>query len=365
MTIPFMDLSAQLEAIRPEIAAAMDAVMAANAYIKGPFVETFEREFADFNGAAQCVGVGNGTDALFLALKAMGIGAGDEVLVPAMTFVATSEAVTMTGARPVFVDVDAATYTINPDLLGDKLTDRTRAVIPVHLYGHPADMATIRDFANRHGLKIVQDAAQAHGATFDGRRLMDFGDCLGFSFYPGKNLGAYGDAGGLVTNDPKLAERARMFANHGRKTKYDHEFEGVNSRMDGLQAAVLSVKLRHLGGWTERRRVLAGGYDKALAGIPGVTTPATAPGHVYHQYVILADDREALRAHLSTKGISTGVHYPIALPFLEAYAHMGHGVEDFPVSRLMQSKALSLPIFPELKDEQARTVARAVRDFYS
>ena len=308
--IPFMDLSAQYAAIEPEITSVMAEVIAANAYIRGPFVEQFEEDFAAYSHTNHCIGVANGTDALFLALKAMGIGPDHEVLVPAMTFVATSEAVTMAGATPVFVDIDPVTFTLDPDAMAKKISPRTKAVIPVHLYGHPADMKSIRKLADHYNLKIIQDGAQAHGATIGDTPIATFGDCTCFSFYPGKNLGAYGDAGGVVTNDETLAQQIRMLANHGRKSKYDHEFEGVNSRMDGLQGGVLSVKLKYLDTWTDLRRTWAGMYDNALKDLDGVATPTMSNGigHAYQLYVILAEDRDALRAYLADRGIATGVH---------------------------------------------------------
>jgi len=363
--IPFMNLSAQYETIKDDIKKAIDDVFAANAFIQGPFVAAFEKDFARYCGSDHCVAVGNGTDSLFIALKALGIGPGDEVLVPAMTFVATSEAVTMTGATPIFVDITPTTYTIAPHLIEEKITQRTRAIIPVHLYGHPADMKQIRIIADKYSLKIVQDMAQAHGATIDETPLVEFGDCLSFSFYPGKNLGAYGDAGGLVTNNAQLAEQMRMLANHGRKHKYDHELEGVNSRMDGIQGAVLSVKLKHLDSWTQRRRQWAEVYDNALHGIEGITPPTSAKRchHVYHLYVIRSDDREGLRRYLSENGVATGVHYPIAPPFLGAYSQRKHTPEEFPNAFALQNQALSLPFFPELGKKRALFVAKIIKDY--
>lgn len=365
MTIPFVDLKAQRLSIREEIDGAIADVMDACAFIKGSHVEQFEREFVAHCKAGHCVGVGNGTDALFLALKAFGVGPGDEVLVPAMTFIATAEAVTMAGAVPVFVDIDPSTYTLCPADLQKKLTPESKAVIPVHLYGHPADMRAIGDIASAKDLVVIQDAAQAHGASLDGKPLSAFSPCACYSFFPSKNLGAYGDAGAVVLNDAARAGHARKLSNHGRDNKYIHEFEGVNSRLDGLQAAVLSVKLRHLDRWTKARQDVAAFYDAGLSGAQGITPPARAKGagHVYHLYVLQCDKRDDLRAFLSAKGIATGIHYPIALPFMPAYAAKQHRPEEFPVAHALQAKGLSLPMFPELTQRQMEYVVQAIREW--
>jgi len=367
MNIPFVDLKAQYQALAGELTRAMAAVIAETAFIAGPAAKAFEDAFAAACGAQHCVGLGNGTDALIVALRAVGVGNGDEVAVPANSFVATSEAVAAVGANVVFIDVDPGRRTIDPADLAAKISPRTKAVIPVHLYGQPADMQAIGAVALRHGLKIVQDCAQAHAAAYDGIPLSRFGDVSCYSFYPGKNLGAYGDAGALVTDDPAIARFSRMYANHGRIAKYDHEFEGINSRLDGLQAAVLSVKLPHLEAWTERRRALARRYDDALADIPQVATPRVYQDsrHVYHLYVIEAEDRQALQASLAQAGVATGIHYPIALPFLSAYRRLGHVPQDFPVAHALQSRILSLPIYAEMTDDAAAVVATAIRAHYS
>ncbi|MFU2207846.1 DegT/DnrJ/EryC1/StrS family aminotransferase [Solidesulfovibrio sp. C21] len=365
MNVPFVDLSAQYVAIRNEIREAMDAVLADRTFIRGPHVADFEKDFATFCGANHCIGVGSGTDALTIALRSLGIGPGHEVLVPANTFIATSEAVTLAGAHPVFVDVHPDTSLMDLDAAEAKITSRTRAIIPVHLFGQPVDMAAVRTLAEARNLLIVQDCAQAHGATVDGRPLADFGDACCYSFFPGKNLGAYGDAGAIVVNDPELATRCRMTANHGRIGKYDHEFEGMNSRMDGLQGAVLRVKLFHLEAWTEARRANAARYAKLLADVPGISLPVASPGrrHVYHLYVIRHPWRDALQAHLKARGVATGVHYPIALPNLTAYAGFGHKPEDFPVASRLSGEILSLPMYAELTSEQAAYVAQCLREF--
>lgn len=365
-SIPFVDLKAQYDSIKPEIDAAIASVIAETAFIGGQHVAAFEDAFARYCGGSHCVGVANGTDALFVALKALGIGAGDEVITVANSFVATSEAIRMAGAQVVFVDIDPATYNLDVSRLEERITPRTKAIIPVHLYGQPADMAPIAEIARTHGLRIVGDAAQAHGALYRGQPIAQLADITCYSFYPGKNLGAYGDAGALVTNNGDWATAARMFANHGRTKKYDHDLEGVNSRLDGLQAAVLNVKLRHIEDWTERRRQNASRYTEALAGTSLVTPHELANVRsVYHLYVVRVLDgrREALQEHLKARGINTGIHYPIALPYLNAYRHLQHGPGDFPNARRIADEILSLPMFPELSSEQIGYVAAAVKEF--
>lgn len=363
MSIPFVDLKAQYDSIKSEIDPAIASVIAETAFIGGPHVAAFEDAFARHCGVSQCVGVANGTDALFVALKTLGIGAGDEVITVANSFVATSEAIRMAGAQVVFVDVDPTTYNIDVARIEEKITPRTKAIIPVHLYGQPADMTSIAEIARKHGLRIVGDAAQAHGALYRGQPIAQLADITCYSFYPGKNLGAYGDGGALVTNNAEWAVAARMFANHGRTKKYDHDLEGVNSRLDGLQAAILNVKLRHLEDWTERRRRNAALYNDALAGT-SLVTPRELAGvrAVYHLYVVRVPEgrREALQEHLKASGVNTGIHYPIALPYLNAYRHLGHGPDDFPHARQAASEILSLPMFPELTHDQVYQVAAAV-----
>jgi dTDP-4-amino-4,6-dideoxygalactose transaminase len=365
-TIPFVDLKAQYESIKGEIDAAMAAVIRNAAFIGGPAVKDFEEAFARYTGANYCVGLANGTDAIYVALRTLGIGPGDEVITVANTFIATSEAIKMAGAQVVFVDVDPKTYNIDVRRIEDKITARTKAIIPVHLYGQPADMDPIRAIAAKHGLKVIGDAAQAHGATYKGQPIAKLADITTYSFYPGKNLGAYGDAGAVVTDNEEWAAAARMIANHGRTKKYDHDFEGINSRLDGLQAAVLGVKLRHLERWTEQRRANAYRYNEALEGL-GLITPSELPGvrAVYHLYVVRVPSasRTDLQQHLKTHGIDTGIHYPIALPFLNAYKHLGHRPADFPESFKISSEIVSLPMFPELTEAQIQAVAARIREF--
>ena len=363
ISIPLVDLKAQYDSIKEEIDAAIAAVIERTAFVGGHFVEQFEQAFASYCGAEHCVSVANGTDALFIALRTLGVGRGDEVITVANSFVATSEAIKMAGAQVVFVDINPRTYTIDVDRIEEKITAKTKAIIPVHLYGQPADMGPILAVAEKHGLRVVGDAAQAHGALYKGRPLAELADITCFSFYPGKNLGAYGDGGALVMDNEAWAAKAKVFANHGRTSKYDHDFEGVNSRLDGLQAAVLSVKLRHLGGWSERRRRNAYRYNTALKGT-GVVTPEEFDDvkAVYHLYVVRVPSggRDKLQAHLEANGVSTGIHYPIALPYLNAYRYLGHRDGDFPEARKAAGEILSLPLFPELKEEQLKHVAETV-----
>ena len=363
--IPFVDLKAQYDSIKQEIDAAIAAVIKQTAFIGGPFVKEFEDAFARYCGTDHCVGVANGTDALYVALRAIGVGPGDEVITAANTFVATSEAIKMAGAQVVFCDCDPITYNTDVTKLEAKITPRTKAIIPVHLYGQPADMDPILALAKKHNLRVVGDAAQAHGAMYKGRPIAALADITCYSFYPGKNLGAYGDGGALVTNNAEWANAARMFANHGRTKKYDHDLEGINSRLDGIQAAILSVKLRYIERWTESRRHNANRYNALLKG-KGVVTPEELGDvrAVYHLYVVRvpAEHREAFQESLKAAGVDTGIHYPIALPYLNAYRHLGHTDADFPVAFRTAREIVSLPMFPELTEEQLQHVANAVAD---
>jgi dTDP-4-amino-4,6-dideoxygalactose transaminase len=366
LTVPFVDLKSQYESIKPEVDAAIAAVINETAFIGGPAVKEFEEAFARYAGVAHTVGVANGTDALFIALRTLGVGPGDEVITVANSFIATSEAIKMAGAQVVFVDMDPVTYTIDVNRIEAKITPKTKAIIPVHLYGQPADMDPIRALAKKHELFIIGDAAQAHGATYKGTPIAQLADITCYSFYPGKNLGAYGDAGALVTDNAAWASAARMLANHGRTKKYDHDWEGVNSRLDGLQAAVLNVKLRHIENWTERRRANAALYNEALKE-SGVVTPRELADvrAVYHLYIVRVPNgrREALAEHLKANGIQTGIHYPIALPYLNAYRYLGHSDADFPEALKASSEILSLPMFPELTREQIAYIASQVASF--
>ncbi|RPH48549.1 MAG: DegT/DnrJ/EryC1/StrS family aminotransferase [Desulfobacteraceae bacterium] len=370
MQIPFVDLKSQYESIKEEIDGAIAAVLSQTAFVGGAHLKNFEEAFATFCGVKHCIGVGNGTDALFIALKTLGIGQGDEVITVANSFIATSEAITATGAKVAFVDIDPKTYNIDTgkleDYLKKHLSPKLKAIIPVHLYGQPADMDPVLAIAKKYNLKIIEDCAQAHGAIYKGRKIGSIGDMACFSFYPGKNLGAYGDGGAIVTNHDESAMKARMFANHGRIGKYDHEIEGVNSRLDGLQAAILLAKLKHLPAWTERRRENAYLYNKYLAGT-GLITPVEIADvkAVYHLYVVRVkkESREKLQSHLNSKGVSTGIHYPIALPNLLAYKYLGHSEKDFPEATKASQEIVSLPMFPELTESQIKYIAEQIKTF--
>lgn len=362
MKIKFVDLAAQYASIKQEIDDVIARTLRDSSFIGGAALISFEKNFALYADVKHCIGVGNGTDALFIALKMLGIRAGDEVIVPANSFIATSETVTLCGAKVVFADCDKDTYTIDPGQVQRLVTPRTKAIIPVHLYGQPADMDPILDIARTKGLHVIEDAAQAHGSSYKGRKIGSLGTCGCFSFFPGKNLGAYGDAGALVTSDDALASKARMFANHGRIEKYNHEIEGINSRLDGLQAAILDVKLKHLETWTERRIEIARRYTEAFRDI--LITPKEMPGvrHVYHLYVLRVRNRDQVVSHLFESGIATGVHYPIALPLLKAYHYLNHQPSDFPVASAYQGELLSIPIHGSMTDEQVNYVITEMKN---
>jgi dTDP-4-amino-4,6-dideoxygalactose transaminase len=366
MNIPFVDLQSQYITIKSEVDQVISDVISKSAFIGGPYVQSFEKDFAKFCDAKYCVGVANGTDALFIALKTLGIGPGDEVITAANSFIATSEAITQTGARVVFVDINPKTYNIDTVKIEEKITARTKAIIPVHLYGQPADIDPIAALAKRHNIRIVEDAAQAHGAAYKGKTIGGLGDIACFSFYPGKNLGAYGDAGAIVTSDEVLAEKARIFANHGRVDKYDHEMEGINSRLDGLQAAILGVKLKHLDKWSESRRKNAYLYNQYLKDADLITPVEIEDVKaVYHLYIVRTkqESRQGLQDHLKSKGIATGIHYPIALPNLKAYSYLNHVEGDFPEATKASKEILSLPMYPELSESQIQFIAQEITEF--
>lgn len=362
--IKFLDLHSQYKSIQPEIDEAIANVIADSAYIGGEIVEQFEHDFGAFQQAAYCVSVGNGTDAIEIVLEAFGFAPGSEVIVPANTFIATSEAVTRSGYNVVFADVDPVTYTLDVEDARRRLTSRTVAVIAVHLYGHPCNMDALMAMAQESGLKVIEDCAQAHGAEYQGMRVGALGDAGTFSFYPGKNLGAYGDGGAITTNSMPLAQQCRMIANHGRIDKYDHKFEGRNSRLDGLQAAILGVKLRHLDGWINQRNRVAAFYLSELEGVDGIVLPTIADNcrHAFHLFVVRTAGRDALAGFLKERGIQTGVHYPIALPKLEAYRHLG-GPDPAMFANQADSQLLSLPIGEHLQDEQVLAVVDAVKAY--
>jgi dTDP-4-amino-4,6-dideoxygalactose transaminase len=364
--IPFVDLKAQYDSIKQEVDAAIAAVIQQTAFIGGPHLKEFEEAFAKYCGVEHCVGVANGTDALYIALRTLGVGPGDEVITAANSFIATSEAIKMVGAQVVFCDCDPVTYNIDVTKLEAKITPKTKALIPVHLYGQPVDMDPLLALAKKHNLRVVGDAAQAHGALYKGRPIATLADITCYSFYPGKNLGAYGDGGAFVTSNAEWAAMGRMLANHGRTKKYDHDFEGVNSRLDGIQAAILTVKLRYIEQWTESRRKNAYLYNAALEA-KGVVTPEELKDvrAVYHLYIVRvpADRRDQFQASLKAAGIDTGIHYPIALPYLNAYKHLGHSEADFPNALKASREIVSLPMFPELTEDQIRYVADKVQEF--
>ena len=364
MKVPFVDLQTQFRVLEAEILPAVRRVMEQGSFILGPDVGAFEKRFAAFCGARECVGVASGCDALLLALRACGVGLGHEVIAPVNTYIATVLAITAAGAKPVLVDCLEGTYEIDPDAARRAVTGQTRALLPVHLYGQAADMDPILALAAEHKLRVIEDAAQAHGALYRGRPCGSFGDAGCFSFYPGKNLGAYGDGGAVVTQRPEIAEQVRMLGNYGQKEKYRHEVAGWNSRLDSVQAAVLNVKLDRLKEWNEARRRHAERYRRGLAGLP-VTLPDEAPGnyHIYHVFAIQCDRRDALLEFLKAKGISAGIHYPVPVHMQKAYADLGYGPGSFPRAERIAPRLLSLPMYPELTAEQVDWVCAAVREF--
>jgi dTDP-4-amino-4,6-dideoxygalactose transaminase len=364
MTIPLVDLKAQYAAIKPEIDAAMQRVVDNTQFILGKEVSEFEKNFAAFCRASHCVGTDSGTAALHLALLICDVKPGDEVITTTHTFVATAEVISLIGARPVLVDIDPRTYNIDPNAIEHAITPRTRAIIPVHLYGQPAEMDAILDLARKHNLRVIEDAAQAHGAEYRGRRAGSLGDVACFSFYPGKNLGAYGDAGALVTNDADLAARARMLRDHGRRDKYEHLIVGYGYRLDALQAAILGAKLPHLDAWNARRRELADCYTELLSN--GDLELPYCPPHitsVYHIYCIRHKNRDGLQKHLKARGIETGIHYPIPLHLQPVYQNLGYQRGDFPHTEKAAGEILSLPMYPELTDAQVEMIVEAVKEF--
>lgn len=365
VVVPFADLHAQYLSIKNEIDAAIEEVIKNSAFIRGPHVQHFEELFASMIGTRNCVSCANGTDALYIAMHALDVKPGDEIIAPAHSWISTTETITQAGAKVVFCDTDPITFTIDPEQIKAKITSKTVGIIPVHLYGQPADMDPIMDLARKHKLWVLEDCAQAHLARYKGKMVGTFGVAASFSFYPGKNLGAMGDAGAIVTNDDALADRMAMFARHGGLTKGDHQIEGINSRLDGLQAAILSVKLPHLPKWTLRRQEIAMEYNRLLATVEHLVLPQVSENreHVWHLYVIRQANRDALAKHLADKGVQTVINYPVALPFLPAYKRFGHVPEEFPVAHSHQLSILSLPIFPEMTHEQIATVSSALHLF--
>ncbi len=370
MKVPLADLKVQYQTIKPEIDSAIQNVIENTQFILGKAVSDFEQSFALSHQVKHCIAVGSGTDALHAALWAIGVGEGDAVVTSPFTFIATVEAISLTGAQPLFVDIDPRTYTIDPagleKLLKSSNSKKIKAVIPVHLYGQPADMEAIGKLSEEYNFAIIEDAAQSHLAKFGGKFVGNFGKAACFSFYPGKNLGAYGEAGGILTNDDALAKKLRQLRDHGQSEKYKHEFWGHNYRMDGIQGAVLGVKLKHLQEWTERRRSIAEVYKKHLLGVGDLVLPFESQKayHVFHVFGLRTKHRSKLQQYLSDHGIGTALHYPIPLHFQQAYLHLGYKQGDFPVSEAMAEECISLPLYPEITAEQIDYVISNVKSFF-
>jgi dTDP-4-amino-4,6-dideoxygalactose transaminase len=362
MKVPFVDLKTQYMSLKSQFDKAIENVINEAAFIKGKYVHAFEEEFKSAYGVNHFISCANGTDAIYIALKSLGIGPGDEVVTVANTWISTSEAISQTGALPVFVDIHPDYYTIDVDLIENAITSKTKAILPVHLFGHPCNMDAITSICSKHNLFLVEDCAQAHFAEWKGQKVGTFGDIGTFSFFPGKNLGAYGDAGGIVTNNHHYAEKMRMFANHGALRKNHHEMEGINSRLDGLQGAILSVKLQHIHEWNMKRSENAKIYDSFLRNYDNLQRPKIHPDvkHVFHLYVIRTDIREIVQKEMQEHGIESGIHYPTPLPFLKPYDHLGYKPQDFPVAYEYQDKILSLPMFPELTTKQIEYIAKVI-----
>ena len=367
MKIPFVDLKAQYLSIQSEIDTAIAQVINETAFIGGKYVESFERNFAATYGVKHCISVANGTDSLYILLKMLGVGPGDEVITVANSWISSSETISQTGATPIFIDIDPDYYSINEQLIEKAITARTRAIVPVHLHGQACNIEAIVEIAKRHHLYVIEDCAQSHFSEFKGRRAGTIGDAGSFSFYPGKNLGAYGDAGCIITNNDELALKVKMYARHGALKKHQHQIEGINSRMDGLQAAILDAKLPHILKWTDLRIKNAGLYDKHLEGIEDIILPKVRPHtkHTFHLYVIRTVRRNQLAEFLKENGIETAVHYPVALPNMKAYEYLGHSPADFPIASQFQDEILSLPLFPELTEQQIIYVAGKIREFFA
>ena len=365
MNIPFVDLKAQYNSIKREIDNAIATVISETSFIGGKHVEEFEKNFAALYGVKHCISLANGTDSLYVSMKMLGIGKGDEVITTAYSWISSSETISQTGAKPVFVDVDEY-FTINVDKLEERITSKTKAIIPVHIHGQMCDMDELMKIANKYNLPVIEDCAQSHFSEFKGIRAGLNGIVGSFSFYPGKNLGAYGDAGCIITNDDKFALKTRMYARHGALKKHQHEMEGINSRLDGLQAAILNVKLSHILKWTDARISNAVIYDNALNSITQIEIPKVRKDvkHSYHLYVIKTEKREELANYLKENGIETAIHYPIALHNMNAYKYLNYRREDFPVASFNEGKILSLPMFPELKKEQIEYIAGKINDFF-
>jgi dTDP-4-amino-4,6-dideoxygalactose transaminase len=367
MKVPFVDLKAQYFSIQENIDLAIREIISNTAFIGGKPVSDFEESFAALYGVDHCISVGNGTDSLYIIMKMLGIGQGDEVITVANSWISSSETISQTGAKPVFVDIDPDYYSLNEQLLEAAITSKTKAIMPVHLHGQAVNMDEVMRIADKYKLPVIEDCAQSHFSEFKGKRVGTFGIAGSFSFYPGKNLGAYGDAGAIITNYGALAEKCKMYARHGALKKHEHQIEGINSRLDGLQAAILSAKLPHILDWTAARIRCAATYEQLLSDVAEIVTPKRRPNtmHTFHLYVIRAKNRDVLASYLKERDIETAIHYPAALPNLKAYAYLGHDADDFPVATDYQSQILSLPIYPELTYAQMEYVAECIKSFYS
>jgi dTDP-4-amino-4,6-dideoxygalactose transaminase len=363
--IKFIDLYAQYLSLKKEIDFAISEVINKSEYVRGYFVEKFEEEFANITNSEYCVSCANGTDSLFIAMKALGVQPGDEVLVPAQTWISTSETVSLAGGKPVFCDINLDNFTINIEEIKNKITSRTVGIIPVHLYGHSAEMATISKISKEKKLWVIEDCAQAHLCRYSGKQVGGFGDIASYSFYPSKNLGAMGDAGALTTNNRDLAEKMARFARHGGLNKGEHDIEGMNSRLDGIQAAVLSVKLTKLHEWTHKRKIIANNYKKMMSDNRSIRLPMETSGveHVWHLFVIMHEKRNELKEYLKQNGIPTLINYPVSLPFLPAYRHLAHSEKEFKVAYFTQQRILSLPLYPEMPEEHIEYIAKVINNF--
>ena len=366
MNVPFVDLKLQYASIKENIDEAIKSVIEETAFIGGKYVKSFEKAFAQLYGVKHVISCANGTDSLYIILKMLGIKSGDEVITVANSWISSAETIGQTGATPVFVDVHPEYYSIDDELIEKAITSNTKAIVLVHLQGQACDLDKIENLCKKHNLFLIEDCAQSHFSEYKGRRAGTVGIAGSFSFYPGKNLGAYGDAGCIITNDDALADRFRMYANHGALVKHQHQIEGINSRMDGMQAAILSAKLPYILKWTEQRILNAALYDKHLERIDQIVKPKVRPDskHTFHLYVVRAQKRDELMAYLKEAGIETAIHYPTALPNLKAYAHLNYTSKEIPVATALQNEILSLPLYPELDEEKIKHVADTVRSFY-
>jgi len=365
--IPFVDLKAQYQSIKSEIDDAIVNVINDTAFIKGKYVDRFEKQYSEIYGVKNVIGCANGTDAIYIVLKSIGVKEGDEVITVANTWISTSETISQAGGKPVFVDYDSESFTINPQNIESKINSKTKALIVVHLYGNPCQMDVITEICKKNKIHLIEDCAQAHFAKLNGKKVGTFGIAGTFSFFPGKNLGAYGDAGAIITDDDELALKMRKFSDHGQIVKHKHEMEGINSRLDGMQAAILSAKLPYIKKWSKNRLDAAILYNDLLSNIDSIRTPIIRENtfHVFHLYVIIAENRDDLSEFLNSKGIATGMHYPTALPFLEAYKYLNHKPSDFPIAYENQNKILSLPIYPEISNKQIKFICSSIKNFYN